>query len=225
MRVELRLHNTLSAKLNISNSGISSGGGGRVIWGNIVGEIENQEDLVAYIDSKGYLTSIPSEYVTETDLLGYQPIGDYLTSIPEEYVKRPELDSYQPKGDYLTAIPSEYITEEELEGKNYAVKSEIPTTTSALTNDSGYLTEHQDISGLATKEELSGYQIKGNYLTEIPEDYAKKSDIPDTSKFITEIPSEYITETELGDKGYATEAQLTSALGDIESVLNNIIGG
>ena len=31
----------------------------------------------------------------------------------------------------------------------------IPTNISAFTNDVGYLTEHQDISGLATKEELS----------------------------------------------------------------------
>lgn len=34
---------------------------------------------------------------------------------------------------------------EELE--NYALKSDIPTKTSELINDSGYLTEHQDISG------------------------------------------------------------------------------
>lgn len=185
MRVDLRLNNTLSAKLNLSNSVISSGGGGSNVplkWGNITGDVENQEDLVSYIDSKGYLTSIPDEYVTDADLLGYQPIGDYLTE-----------------------IPSEYVTETELEGK-------------------GYLTEHQDISKLATKEELSGYQIKGNYLTEIPEDYAKKSDIPDTSKFITEIPDEYITEQELNGKGYATEEKLTSALGDIEAVLDEIIG-
>lgn len=38
-------------------------------------------------------------------------------------------------------------------------------------------------------------------------EYAKKSDIPDTSGFITEIPGEYITETELKDKGYLTEHQ------------------
>lgn len=35
-----------------------------------------------------------------------------------------------------------------------ADKSEIPTKTSELTNDSGYLTEHQDISGKADKSEI-----------------------------------------------------------------------
>lgn len=36
----------------------------------------------------------------------------------------------------------------------------IPTKTSDLDNDSGFLTEHQDISNLATKTELSGKQDK-----------------------------------------------------------------
>lgn len=46
---------------------------------------------------------------------------------------------------------------------NYALKSEIPTVPtdiSAFNNDVGYLTEHQDISNLATKEELSNKQDK-----------------------------------------------------------------
>lgn len=52
------------------------------------------------------------------------------------------LSQKQPKGDY-------------------ALKSELPVVpkkVSAFENDAGYLTEHQDISGLATKEELSGKQ-------------------------------------------------------------------
>lgn len=61
---------------------------------------------------------------------------------------------------------------------------EVPTKISELENDAGYLTEHQDLT-----------------------DYAKKSDIPDISKFITEIPSEFITEAELDNKGYLTEHQ------------------
>lgn len=60
----------------------------------------------------------------------------------------------------------------------------IPTNVSELNNDKGYLTEHQDISHLATKDE-----------------------IPDVSKFITVIPEEYVTETELSAKGYITEHQ------------------
>ena len=61
---------------------------------------------------------------------------------------------------------------------------DVPTKTSDLINDSGFLTEHQSLA-----------------------DYAKKSEIPDVSGFITEIPSEYVTETELEAKGYLTEHQ------------------
>lgn len=59
-----------------------------------------------------------------------------------------------------------------------------------------YLTAHQDISHLATKEELPNL-----------DGYAKLENIPDVSKFITEIPSDYITENELENKGYLTEHQ------------------
>ena len=41
---------------------------------------------------------------------------------------------------------------------NYVTKDElptVPTNVSELNNDAGYLTEHQDISHLATKEELN----------------------------------------------------------------------
>lgn len=48
----------------------------------------------------------------------------------------------------------------------------VPTKLSELENDVGYLTEHQDLS-----------------------EYAKKEDIP--TDYLTEIPSEYITEKEL----------------------------
>ena len=190
MKVVLKLNNKLSV-------GIAPGSTSKGLWGAIQGEIENQKDLIEYVEGK----------IAEVDHTAF--------------VTKDELEG---KG-YITSIPEEYITESELDAKEY-------------------LTEHQDISHLATKEELSGYQVKGDYLTsipeeyakksdipdtskfitEIPEDYAKKSDIPDTSGFITEIPEEYITETELNAKGYATLAELNEALGDVNAVLDEIIG-
>lgn len=58
--------------------------------------------------------------------------------------------TYQPKGSYLTSVPEEYVTDTELSAKNYATQEWV--------GEQGYLTEHQDISGLATKEELNGKQ-------------------------------------------------------------------
>lgn len=49
---------------------------------------------------------------------------------------------------------------EDIDLTNYAKKSDIPTKTSDLTNDSGFLTQHQDLSGKADKATtLSGYGI------------------------------------------------------------------
>lgn len=46
----------------------------------------------------------------------------------------------------------------------YAVATDIPTKVSDLSNDSGYLTEHQDISGKADKSTtLAGYGITNAY--------------------------------------------------------------
>lgn len=130
-------------------------------------------------DSK-YLTSIPSEYVTETELENKK----YLTSIPSEYITETELANKK----YLTSIPSEYITETELNAKgyltqhqsltDYAKKTELPTKTSQLTNDSGY-------------------------ITSIPSEYVTKTELAG-KKYLTSVPSEYITESELNAKGYIT---------------------
>lgn len=149
--------------------------------------------------SKGLWGAIQGEIVNQKDLVEY--IDEKILGVDHtEYVTEEELEG---KG-YLTSIPEEYITSEELNAK-------------------GYLTEHQDISSLATKEELSGYQVAGDYLTEIPEDYAKKTDIPDTSSFITEDQLEskgYLTEV----TGYVTNEEFNTTLGDIEAVLDEIIG-
>ena len=75
----------------------------------------------AVLAGKGYLTSIPSEYVTETELNN--------------------------KG-YLTSIPSEYVTETELANKNYATKSEIPDASAFVTtNTAQTITGKKTFSG------------------------------------------------------------------------------
>ena len=120
-----------------------------------------------------YLTNIPKEYITDEELNA----KGYLTNIPEEYITETELNN---KG-YLTNIPSEYVTEEELNAK-------------------GYLTEHQDLSHLATKNELNNKADKSSIPTKV-------SQLENDSNYLTNIPEEYITETELNNKGYLTEHQ------------------
>lgn len=79
-----------------------------------------------------------------------------------------------------------------------------------------------DLSSYATKVELENYDTSEQVdakinAIKIPEvdlsGYAKKSDIPDVSRFITEIPSEYVTESELAAKGYAKTTDIPDVSG------------
>ena len=115
-----------------------------------------------------YVDNVVSNIPT-TDLTGYateEYVNNAISNIPAT-----DLSNYYTKKETDMLIPSldGYVTETELEAK-------------------GYLTEHQDLSNYATKNE-----------------------IPDVSGFITEIPEEYVTETELSAKGYLTEHQDLSA--------------
>jgi hypothetical protein len=56
-------------------------------------------------------------------------------------------------------------------------KSDLPENVSAFNNDAGYLSEHQDISGLATKEELKDYA-----KSEALDAYATKESLSDYAK-------------------------------------------
>lgn len=98
------------------------------------------------VNDSGYLTEHQSlvDYATKSEIptLTSQLTNDsgYITSIPSEYVTETELES---KG-YLTEHQSlaNYVTKDELPDiSGLATKSEIPTATSQLTNDSGFITE------------------------------------------------------------------------------------
>ena len=100
--------------------------------------------------------------------------------------------------DVYTKVETNNLLNNKQDKGNYALKSELPTKTSQLTNDSGFLTQHQDISQLATKAELNSKQDKG--------DYALQSQIPDVSNFATKeyavkasFPSSRYTDLTLGD--------------------------
>ena len=69
---------------------------------------------------------------------------------------------------YLTSavVAETYATKTELAAK--ADITAIPTKVSDLTNDAGYLTEHQDISNLATKEEVQDVKKLTPVMVQIP---------------------------------------------------------
>ena len=113
----------------------------------------------------------------------------------------------------INAMLQSYVTSSALNERlnEYALKSDIPTATSQLTNDSGFLTE-QDISGLATNERVqdisdsiptnvsqlnndAGFidsSALSNYATtaEISTTYATKAEVSAVSAKLPEVPEE-----------------------------------
>lgn len=140
----------------------------------------------------------------EIDLMISQLSGGE-TVIPDYYVTEDELAAK----NYLTSIPSEYITESELTSKGYLTQHQdlsayakktdipsVPTKTSQLTNDSGY-------------------------LTSVPSEYITETEL-NAKKYLTAVPSEYITETELNSKGYLTQHQDLSAYAKTSAIPTNV---
>ena len=108
-------------------------------------------------NDSGFLSSIPSEYVTETelgtalapkansaDLAAVATSGAYadLTGKPTIPTVPTNVSAFTNDAGYLTSVPSEYVTETEMQTAlaSKADTADIPTAVSELTNDSGYIT-------------------------------------------------------------------------------------
>ena len=91
-------------------------------------------------------------------------------------------------------------------------KPSIPSKVSELENDEGYLKHHQDLSGYATKGDLSdGLGKKQDVVTDLA---SIREGASKGATALQSVPSEYVTESELVGKGYATVSSVNAALGD-----------
>lgn len=85
-----------------------------------------------------------------------------------------------------------------------SLSGSIPTKTSDLTNDAGFLTSHQDLSNYIQASDLTGYALK----SEIP---TVTSDLTNDSGFLTahQDLSNYVTHSELIDIAVTTDDTLS----------------
>ena len=92
----------------------------------------------------------------------------------------------------------------------------VPTSNTAFTNDAGYLTEHQSLSGYATEQ----WVLDKHYITGVDlSDYALKSEIPT-------VPTSNTAFT--NDAGYLTEHQSLSAYSttnEVNTLINQSVSG
>ena len=134
-------------------------------------------------NDNGFLTSIPSEYITETeldnkgyltehqDISGKANISDLSTVATSgsynDLTNKPTIPNktsqLQNDSGYLTSIPNEYVTDEELNAKGYLTSIPSEYITETELNSKGYLTQHQDISGKVDK--VDGKGLSTNDLT------------------------------------------------------------
>lgn len=153
-----------------------------------LGKIERPEVDVSGLATKEDLARVESSIPSVSGLASEAYVDSRIESLSIPTVPS-NVSAFTNDAGYLTQVPDEFVTDEELEQK-------------------GYLTEHQSLEGLATEDFVV------EKLAELPEvdltDYAKKSDIPDTSAFLTEIPSEFVTEGELEERVGTIEESVTT---------------
>ena len=215
-------------------------------------EIPSTETIVnkavEEVEKKGYLTEHQSlaNYVTETQLND----KGYLTQHQDisKLATKQAVDDVAAKVTQLEARPvtSSYDDTEikrkikELEGRPTTANIDTSNfVTNTQLEDKHYLTEHQDISGLATKDELR----KAFLDDEEHEKYAKKTELPqpyndtdiksrltalegrpagnvDTSNFATKTGAPYVSSENMPLIGYLSQnsiARNTSNFGKLYS--------
>lgn len=182
-----------------------------------------ETDLSAYAkktdipDVSGFITSIPSEYVTESELnaKGYLTEEDLPESIDTSkfLTKVDNNDQYMWYATTTNAnqVIQNYVPIEKLDSKLDVVVGGKTLNNNTIAVREGLQIRVPEAPTNAGHAASKAYVDKA--IAAIPEvdlsSYAKKTDIPDVSGFISEIPSEYVTDSELAAKGYLVEADLS----------------
>ena len=115
-----------------------------------------------YLKSETYTKSEVQQLLSTISSLKLEVVTNLpTTNISSNTIYLKPLDSAKENNIYEEYIyinsKWETIGTTAVDLSNYALKTDIPTKTSELTNDSNFLTKHQDISGKADKTELDNY--------------------------------------------------------------------
>ena len=177
-----------------------------------------------WVQDKGYLTEVPSNYVTDSELTeglaGKQDKGDYALksdlntlATKEELANKADASALSSKQDTLVSgtniktingdsilgsgnlvIQSGTSNWDDIQGKPQFAE----VATSGDYNDLINKPTIPDVSGLATKQEIADMETKSNAAAT----YATKSEIPSLEGYLTEtVASEtYATKQALGNK-------------------------
>lgn len=150
------------------------------------------DSLVSAIDDKLEGIDMASYETIEGAKSKYQPKGNYLT-------EHQDISGLATKQEVADAVAGVDVTEQL---KDYAKKSELPSVDGLISKADAdkayqpkgdYLTEHQDISNLATKAEVSGKvdKVSGKGLSTNDYSNADKAKVDATPTFWVGTQAEY----------------------------------
>lgn len=150
------------------------------------------DSLVSAIDDKLEGIDMASYETIEGAKSKYQPKGNYLT-------EHQDISGLATKQEVADAVAGVDVTEQL---KDYAKKSELPSVDGLISKDEAeatyqpigdYLTEHQDISNLATKTEVAGKvdKVSGKGLSTNDYTAADKAKVDATPTFWVGTQAEY----------------------------------
>ena len=187
--------------------------------------LDQMSEVVAYIKSnKTLIDAITTNKVSVADI-----INNLTTNVTNKPLSAAQgvvlsglidtlsgnLANYQPKGDY--AMRSEIPT--------------VPTKVSAFTNDAGYLTQHQDLSGYAKSSDIpkkvSALENDKGYLTE-HQDISGKADQTEVDSLASNqstLSARMDTFTKLAEGSTTGDAELMDARVDCEGKTWENVGG
>lgn len=188
-----------------------------------IGEVEKQipKDYVKPSDLDAYVTE------TELSAKGYATTGaveavdkkfeDYTktTDLERDYAKKTDLDSYAKETDIPTNTSdlkndSGYVTETDIDGKGFATKGDVTTATQGLATKAEVEAVDKKVDNLDIPTSTSDLTNDSGFLTSIPSEYVTETELSNKG-YLTSIPSEYVTEEELDGKNYATKNDVTNA--------------
>ena len=197
---------------------------------------------VSGLATKAEVATVDAKFATKADVSAIPSIEGLAktTDIEAAYAKKtelPDVSGLATKAE-VEALKTDFVTEETLtqninqfstnvDGKINEAKGELEakvTTVDTKLSDYAKKTELPDVSGLATKAEVTtavaGVQVPSieglAKTTDIEATYAKKTELPDVSGLAvkTEVETTYAKKTELPDiSGLATKAELPSIEG------------
>lgn len=137
-----------------------------------------------WVGDQGYITTIPSEYITETELAGYNyattALLDTISSKIESDIPT-TVAQLTDSGNYYTKSETSGATELSTEFGKYALKSEIPTVptkVSDLTDSANYYKTTETSSKNELSTEFAKYLTTAQYNTDSAI-FALKSDLND----------------------------------------------